>query len=241
MEKTVFSGLREQWFPLYQELKRMAGQALGGFEARLTGAAALWRHGACFTELGAKKDCMTVAFASNRGHDEWEAAKVLQTSKNRYVHYFEVRDGKDFPVLVDRIAAAYSLTKPAKPPKREGDRAEYQSIDEYIARFPPPQRGIMEEVRQAIRNAAPEASEKISWRMPTFYQHGNLIHFAAAKRHVGLYPGAEAVESFRDKLAACQTTKGAIRFPWDQPIPCELIAGITRFCVERNKNRSGAE
>jgi hypothetical protein len=119
----------------------MAGQTLSGFEARLTSAAALWRHSACFAEVRAKKDCIAVAFASSRRHDEWEAAKVLQISKNRYIHYFEVRDGTDFSILAERIAAACVLTKSAKPPKREEDTADCQSIDAYIARFPHPRRG----------------------------------------------------------------------------------------------------
>jgi uncharacterized protein YdhG (YjbR/CyaY superfamily) len=233
MEQKIFSGVRERWLPLYRELKGMAEKALGAFETRVTGAAVIWRHTGGFAEIGARKDCMILAFAAADIHDEWEPAKVLRTSKNRAVHYFEVRDNRDFPVLVERIAGAYALTKAAKPPKREEGKGEFRGIDEYIALFPPPQRAVMEKVRQTIRRAAPEAVEKISWQMPTFYQNGNLLHFAAAKAHLGIYPGPEAMEAFKDKLAPYKTSKGAAQFPWDRPVPYELIAGITRFRVKQ--------
>lgn len=111
------------------------------------------------------------------------------------------------------------------------------TIDEYIALFPVEIREMLEQVRKTIRKAAPNAQEKISWRMPTFWQNGNLVHFAAAKHHIGLYPGESGVRVFADKLTDYKTSKGAIQFPLSKPIPHDLIAEITRFRVQENTGR----
>lgn len=108
------------------------------------------------------------------------------------------------------------------------------SIDEYIANFPADVQTILTELRQAIQKAVPEATEKISWGMPTFYLRGNLIHFAAHKKHIGLYPGAEAIEYFIKDLETYKTSKGAIQLPLDKPLPLKLITKITKFNIERN-------
>ena len=109
------------------------------------------------------------------------------------------------------------------------------SIDEYISDFPANTQTILTELRQTIQKAAPEATEKISWGMPTFYLKGNLIHFAAHKKHIGLYPGAEAIEYFTKDLQDYKTSKGAIQLPLDKPLPLELITKITKFNIERNR------
>ncbi len=109
------------------------------------------------------------------------------------------------------------------------------SIDEYIADFPTDIQKIMTELRQAIQKAAPEATEKISWGMPTFYLKGNLIHFAAHKKHFGLYPGAEPIEVFSKDLENYKTSKGAVQFPLDKPLPLKLITKIVKFNIERNQ------
>jgi uncharacterized protein YdhG (YjbR/CyaY superfamily) len=232
-ETSIFTGVREKWLPLYRELKRMTEGAVGNFEERPGSGAMLWRHSTTFAEVGARKDCLTIAFAAAGLHDEWQPVKILQTSKNRVVHYFEVSGGEDFPGLVEKIRAAYDLTKTAKPPKREGGSVEYHSIDEYIAQFEPPMRDILQKVRETIQAAAPESVEKMSWQMPTFYQKGNLLHFAANKKHLGIYPGSEAMEAFAGRLALYGTTKGSIHFPWEEPMPYDFIAEITRFRVEQ--------
>lgn len=93
-------------------------------------------------------------------------------------------------------------------------------------------------VREAIRKAAPNAKEKIAWQMPTFWQSENLIHFAAFKSRIGIYPGAEAVELFAERLAEYKTTKGAIQLPMSKPIPYALITEIVVWrvsCVEAAK------
>lgn len=110
----------------------------------------------------------------------------------------------------------------------------YTNIDEYIAQFDPEVQKIMSEVRKTIQGAAPDATEKITWDMPTFYYFGNLIHFAGAKSHLGIYPGSSGVSNFYDKLAEYKTSKGAIQFPYSKPIPYELITEIVKFRVMEN-------
>lgn len=116
--------------------------------------------------------------------------------------------------------------------------ADYSTVDEYIARFPDDIRPILERIRAAIRRAAPGAVEKIAYRMPTFYQRQNLVHFAAMKHHIGFYPGAEGVAAFAAELGEYQTSKGAIQFPLTRPIPYALIAKITRFRVRAAESLS---
>ncbi len=114
----------------------------------------------------------------------------------------------------------------------------YTTIDEYIAQFSGDVRDRLEQIRKTIREAAPDAIEKISWQMPTFAQKGNVIHFAAGKRHIGIYPGASGVEAFADRLAEYKTSKGAIQLPNDRPLPLELVAEITRYRVLENEREA---
>jgi uncharacterized protein YdhG (YjbR/CyaY superfamily) len=106
-----------------------------------------------------------------------------------------------------------------------------QTIDEYIAGFPPEVRARLEKIRQTIRVAASEAEEKISYRMPTFYLKGNLVHFAAFTHHIGFYPTSSGIEEFKAELAGYKGSKGAVQFPLDKPVPYELISRIVRFRV----------
>ncbi len=110
-------------------------------------------------------------------------------------------------------------------------------IDEYIAQCPPQHREKLEEIRQVIREAAPDATEKISWRMPTFYLNGNVVHFALHKSHIGFYPGASGVEHFEQELSDYKHSKGAIRFPLSDPLPKGLIKDIVRFRVLENTTK----
>ncbi|MNV48236.1 hypothetical protein D3C71_1401330 [compost metagenome] len=113
-----------------------------------------------------------------------------------------------------------------------------KSIDEYIAGYPPDLQNLLQSVRQAIRDAAPEAEEKISYRMPTFFFHGNLVHFAAFNRHIGFYPAPSGIEAFKQELSAYKSSKGAVQFPLDQPIPYELIRKITAYRVRENREKA---
>ncbi|SMC49604.1 iron chaperone [Papillibacter cinnamivorans] len=106
------------------------------------------------------------------------------------------------------------------------------AIDAYIAAQPSGVQPLLQRIRETIHAAAPNAIEKISWRMPTFWQGENLIHFAAFKKHIGLYPGGEAVGVFAERLAGYKTSKGAIQLPLDKPMDHKLIADIVRWRVE---------
>ena len=112
------------------------------------------------------------------------------------------------------------------------------SIDDYIERFPPEIRQILSQIRAVIREAAPDAIEKISYQMPTFYFHGNLVHFAAQKHHIGFYPAPSGIEHFSKELSDYKTSKGAAQFPLDQPIPYDLIRRITEYRYKENQEKS---
>lgn len=104
------------------------------------------------------------------------------------------------------------------------------TIEDYICIQPEKAQTYLRQVNETIRAAIPEAAEKISWQMPTYWKKHNLIQFAAFKKHIGLYPGPKAIEVFSDHLKAYKTSKGAIQFPYDQPLPLELIAQIAQWC-----------
>ena len=128
---------------------------------------------------------------------------------------------------------------------REFDRQEQdhycvkpKNIDEYIAAQDEAVRPRLQEVRSLIRLAIPDAEERISWSMPTYWKGKNLIHFAASKKHLGLYPGDEAVAHFADELKDYDVSKGTIRLPYDAGLPAELIQRIARWCYDAYGKRS---
>ena len=90
-------------------------------------------------------------------------------------------------------------------------------------------------IYETIRSAIPDAEERISWGMPTFWKGRNIIHFAPAKKHIGLYPGPEAVEAFREQLKDYKTSKGAIQLPNNKELPLSLVAEIARWSYEKNR------
>jgi uncharacterized protein YdhG (YjbR/CyaY superfamily) len=110
-----------------------------------------------------------------------------------------------------------------------------ETIDEYNAGFPPEKRAILEKIRTTIRNAAPDAKEVISYRMPTFMQNGVLVHYAAFKNHIGVYPPVSGDPELEAALARYAGEKGNLRFPLDEPIPYDLIARIVKHKLKRNE------
>jgi uncharacterized protein YdhG (YjbR/CyaY superfamily) len=117
------------------------------------------------------------------------------------------------------------------------EKPQYKTIEEYFAIFPEEVREILKKIRQTIHKAAPEASETISYQMPTFKMKGNLVHFAAFKNHIGFYPTPSGTEAFQKELAPYKGGKGSIRFPLDQPIPYGLIEKIVKFRVKEQKGK----
>jgi uncharacterized protein YdhG (YjbR/CyaY superfamily) len=107
-----------------------------------------------------------------------------------------------------------------------------QSVDEYIAAQDETIQQKLNEIRTVLRSALPDAEERISWSMPTYRKDHNIIHFAAQKKHIGLYPGPEAVAYFSGRLdqAGLLYSKGSIQIPYSDDLPLELIAEIADWC-----------
>jgi uncharacterized protein YdhG (YjbR/CyaY superfamily) len=109
-----------------------------------------------------------------------------------------------------------------------------ETIDAYNAGFPPEKRAVLEKIRTTIRAAAPDAKEVISYRMPTFMQNGVLVHYAAFKNHIGVYPPVSGDAELEAALAPYAGEKGNLRFPLDQPIPYDLIVRIVKHKLKKN-------
>ena len=112
-----------------------------------------------------------------------------------------------------------------------------KSIDEYISRFPAEVQETLQTLRKVIHEAAPDATEKISYQIPTFYLKGNLVHFAAFKDHISFFPTSSGREAFKQELSIYPGGKGTIHFPVDEPLPLELISRIVKFRVAENLKR----
>jgi len=115
------------------------------------------------------------------------------------------------------------------------EEKQVTSIDEYISLFPDEIAEKLQSLRKTIREAAPEAAEKISYQMPAFALNGTLVYFAAHKNHIGFYPLPSGVDNFADELAEYKGTKGSLHFPYDRPLPLDLVRKIVRFRAEENK------
>ena len=120
----------------------------------------------------------------------------------------------------------------------KSNKVSFTSIDEYIATFPKETRKILEELRTTIQASAPAASERISYQMPTFFQNGGLVSFAAYKNHIGFYPGASVIQAFENEISNYKTAKGSIQFPIDRPLPLKLISKIVKFRIAENRKRA---
>lgn len=115
------------------------------------------------------------------------------------------------------------------------------TIDAYLENFPTDIRQLLEAMRQTIREAAPGATECINYGIPTFQLHGNLVHFAAFKNHIGFYPGPSGIEAFKDELSLYKGAKGSVQFPLEQPLPLSLLRKIVLFRVEENITLAAAK
>ncbi|MBI5943114.1 MAG: DUF1801 domain-containing protein [Chloroflexi bacterium] len=120
----------------------------------------------------------------------------------------------------------------------DSNKSGISLIDEYIAGFPKEMQKILNDVRATIKAAAPNAEEKISYQMPTFFMNGNLVHFAAFKNHIGFYPTPSGIEAFKKELSIYKGAKGSVQFPLDKPMPLKLIAKITKFRVAENSKKA---
>lgn len=114
----------------------------------------------------------------------------------------------------------------------------HRSVDEYIGSFPEEVGKLLRKLRETIRTAAPNAEEKISYQIPTFFLKRNLVHFAAFKSHIGFYPGASGIANFKKELSGYKTAKGSVQFPMEKPIPFSLIRKIVRFRVTEENVRA---
>lgn len=121
----------------------------------------------------------------------------------------------------------------------EKNKAGFVTIDEYMATFPEEIQKLLKELRTTIKAAAPDAEEKISYQMPTFFLNGNLVHFAAHKNHIGFYPTPAGIQAFKDELSIYASSKGAVQFPLDKPMPLKLISKIVKFRVAENLKKPG--
>ncbi|EKR75146.1 iron chaperone [Leptospira noguchii] len=116
----------------------------------------------------------------------------------------------------------------------DSKKLNFKNINEYINLFPEDVQDKLRKLRSTIRKAAPNAEEKISYQMPAFALNGNLVYFAAYKKHIGFYPTSSGIKKFQTELTKYKTTKGAIQFPMDQPLPLKLIAKIVKYRIKEN-------
>ncbi|MEQ8174124.1 MAG: DUF1801 domain-containing protein [Syntrophomonadaceae bacterium] len=114
------------------------------------------------------------------------------------------------------------------------EKPVFASIDEYIAQFSPEVQELLRTLREVIKEAAPGAQEKISYQMPAFDLHGILVYFAAHKNHIGFYPTASGIDAFKEKVSQFKTSKGAVQFPLNKPLPWDLVREIVRFRAAEN-------
>ncbi|WP_026899249.1 iron chaperone [Daejeonella oryzae] len=115
------------------------------------------------------------------------------------------------------------------------------AIDQYISKFPEETQVLLEKIRVAIQTAAPAAEETIKYQMPTYVLMGNLVHFAAYKKHIGFYPSPSAIVKFKTEISGFRNSKGAVQFPLDKEIPLELISKIVNFRVQENLEKHGSK
>jgi uncharacterized protein YdhG (YjbR/CyaY superfamily) len=117
----------------------------------------------------------------------------------------------------------------------------FNTIDEYIGSFPPEIQKMLQALRAAVKAAAPEAQERISYRMPAFWLQGNLAYFAAFKNHIGFFPTSSGIRAFAKELSGYQSSKGGVQFPLDRPLPLKLVAKMVKYRVWENSKPAKAK
>lgn len=121
--------------------------------------------------------------------------------------------------------------------EREMPKPDFTTVDEYIARYDDDIRARMEKMRTLILGCSADITEKISWGMATFVLHGNLVHFSGEKRHLGFHPTPSAIVAFAERLGEYKCSKGTVQFPYDKPMPYDLIREMTMFRVDEQMKR----
>lgn len=144
--------------------------------------------------------------------------RKTEPEKLKTVLRFKVRSKKDYDSSTSTV--------------RSTDKQEPDAIETYISEHPEEIQSLLNTLNEVISEAIPDAEKRISWKMPTFWKQHNIIHFAAFKKHIGLYPGDKAILYFAEELKPYKTSKGAIQFPYDSQLPLELIAKIAKWCYE---------
>lgn len=117
------------------------------------------------------------------------------------------------------------------------DNKKYPNVAAYFADFEPTQQQKLEEIRAIIKQAAPDATEVISYNMPAFKQNKVLVYYAAYKNHIGFYPTSKPIIVFADKLKNYKTSKGAVQFPLDKPIPKTLVKEMVKFRMKEDAGK----
>lgn len=115
------------------------------------------------------------------------------------------------------------------------------SVDTYIQAFPPEVQARLKQMRQAIARLAPKATETISYGIPTFKLHGNLVHYAGYANHVGFYPAGAGIAAFQEEIAGYKSAKGSVQFPHDRPLPLALVEKIVKFRVAQNETKAAEQ
>jgi uncharacterized protein YdhG (YjbR/CyaY superfamily) len=115
------------------------------------------------------------------------------------------------------------------------------SIDDYIAGFPPATQKLLQQLRMTIRKAAPKAEETISYGIPTLKLNGNLVHFGGFKNHIGFFPSALGIEAFKKELSSYKSSKGTVQFPLDKPLPLDLVTRMVKFRILQNEEKTASK
>jgi putative transposase len=169
-------------------------------------------------------------------HGRWRANRMMRSHAGTWRFHFSIA----FVELSKEAISNIRIDKSRRQSMEEQKKSGFATVDEYIASFPDATQLKLRELRATIKTAAPEAEEKMSYQMPTVYLKGNLVYYAAWKKHIGFYAIPSANEAFKDELAAYTVSKGAVQFPLDQPLPVDLITRMVRFRVEENLARTKA-